>query len=341
MTQALDSEDTWDSQLGINGGHLLQSWNWGELKRRHCWTPERITVCDGGGLAMAQVLFRHMGPVSIGYVPRGPMIRGDCPSLWPRLRARIDEVARRHRAMSVILEPDVPLDFASNGKDSGMVSGPVHIQPARTVKVPLIDDDALLGQMHQKTRYNVRLASRRGVTFGAMEATGDHLSAVYELMRDTARRNEFGIHAINYYRDVLEALGDNGVLLGAWSPEGGLAAGLIAARFGDEVIYLYGASSTEHRSHGAGVALQFEAMKWAREHGATVYDLWGIPAVDPDTVTNDIADKIAGSKGKDWRGLYRFKTGFGGEKVTYPQTLERRYLPGLPWLARRLGVVHE
>lgn len=336
----METNDNWDRRLCEHGGHFLQSWSWGEFKQRHCWTPERIVVNGDDGIAMAQVLFRHRGPVSIGYVPRGPMIRGDCPKLWPRFRARLDEVARRHRAISVILEPDRPLNFDQRANDNGLVCGPDHIQPVRTVKVPLLDDDDLLGQMHKKTRYNIRLAARRGVTFGVLDASRENVAAVYELMRDTAQRNEFGIHAVDYYQDVLEYLGDDGVLLAAWSPEGELAAGLIAARFGNEAIYLYGASSTEHRSHGAGLALQFEAMKWARERGSTVYDLWGIPALDPETVTDEGADTIAGSRGNDWRGLYRFKTGFGGEIVSYPETLERRYLPGLPWLARRLRILH-
>jgi lipid II:glycine glycyltransferase (peptidoglycan interpeptide bridge formation enzyme) len=339
VTSPTIPREQWDARLREHGGHLLQSWNWGEFKHRHGWVPERALVENSNGVAMAQVLFRHQGPVSIGYVPRGPMIAGDAARLWPELRSLIDDMARRRRAISVIIEADRPLGLTGRFRDAGLVVGPEHIQPVRTVKVPLLDDEALLAQMHQKTRYNVRLAARRGVQFRRLPSTPESTVDFYALMEDTARRNEFAIHSLDYYADFLELFGDDAVLMGAWSEDGKLAAMLIAASFGSEAIYMYGASSTENRAHGAGFALQFEAMKWARERGCTTYDLWGIPAQDPEMTKDDNSNKIAGTKGEDWRGLYRFKTGFGGEIVTYPPTMERRYMPVLPWLARRLGVI--
>jgi serine/alanine adding enzyme len=75
-------------------------------------------------------------------------------------------------------------------------------------------------------------------------------------------------------------------------------------------------------------------MRWAREAGCTRYDLWGIPENDPSPASEE-GDRIAGTKGDDWRGLYRFKTGFGGDIITYPPTFERRYRPLLSYLVRR------
>lgn len=329
--------EAWNQRLREHGGHLLQSWTWGEFKQRHGWTPERILLDGPHGVAMAQVLFRHKGPLSLGYIPRGPVLSGNTSQLWTELWRLIDQVARRRRAISVIVEPNAPLGLTGTFQDAGVVVGPTHVQPDRTVMVPLLDDDALLMQMHQKTRYNVRLASRRGVEIRQMDPTPEHVATFYGLMQDTSQRNEFSIHSQDYYHDFLEVLGDNGIMLGAWS-EGRLAAALIAAVFGDIAIYMYGASSTRHRAHGAAFALQFEAMKWGREKGCTTYDLWGIPTETPETTQSEESDRIAGTKGDDWRGLYRFKTGFGGEIVTYPPTMERRYVPLLPSIAHRLMV---
>lgn len=328
----------WDGLLREHGGHLLQAWAWGDFKHRYGWLPERALVQNGDGVAMAQVLFRHRGPVSVGYVPRGPILAGNAEVLWPELMTAIDDMARRHRAISVIVEPDAPLPLSGTFFDRGLVKGPEHFQPVRTVKVPLLDDGALLAQMHQKTRYNVRLAARRGVEFRALPSSPDHVGSFYGLMEDTSRRNEFGIHSRDYYADFVDRFGDDAVLMGAWSEEGNLAAMLIGTMFGDEGIYMYGASSTKHRAHGAAFALQFEVMKWARDRGAKRYDLWGIPAEDPDTSSSGDNGRVAGSKGEDWRGLFRFKTGFGGEIVSYPPTMERRYVPVLPALARRFGI---
>ncbi len=298
-----------------------------------------MLVDNADGTAMAQVLFRAKGPVSIGYIPRGPVLAGDVGALWEALWRAIDDIARRRRAISVIVEPNAPLGLTGSFFDAGVVRGPDHVQPSRTVVVPLLDDEALLKQMHQKTRYNIRLAGRRGVEFRALPVTPGTVAQFYGLMEDTARRNQFAVHSLDYYADFLDVLGDDALLLGAWNDEGTLSAMLIAAVFGDQSTYMYGASSTTHRAHGAGAALQFEAMKWARERGAKTYDLWGIPDKDPESVAADDSNQIAGTKGEDWRGLYRFKTGFGGEIVRFPPTLERRYVPLLPGIARRLGII--
>ena len=337
--ESADPREQWDSRLREHGGHLLQSWTWGELKQRHGWTAERILVEGASGTAMAQVLFRQRGPVSVGYIPRGPMFAGDTSALWPAIWELIDDVARRRRAMSVIVEPDSPLELTGSFRDAGVVVGPTHFQPERTVKVPLLDDEPLLKQMHQKTRYSVRLAYRRGVEISRMDASQESIATFYGLMQDTAQRNEFGIHSLDYYADFMELFGDDAIMLGAWS-DGNLAAVLIGAAFGEESIYMYGASSTRYRAHGAAFALQFEAMKWGRDRGCRTYDLWGIPPHDPESTRNETADKIAGTRGADWRGLFRFKTGFGGEIVSYPETMERRYMPVLPWLARQLNIIH-
>ncbi len=330
----------WNQTLLDNGGHLLQSWEWGAFKQRHGWEPERISVSVLDGEGHAQVLFRHRGPVSLGYIPRGPVITGDASRVWPELRREIDRAARCHRAITVIIEPDGPLGLTGSYYDAGVVAGPAHLQPGRTVKVVLADDETMLQRMHQKTRYNVRLAMRRGVEVERRAADEASMAEYFRLMEDTSRRNEFGIHAYDYYADFMDVFGDRAQLFFAWA-DGHLASVLIAAMFGDEAIYMYGASSTEHRAHGAAFLLQFEAMRWARERGCVTYDLWGIPEQDPETLRSEDNVSVAGSRGSDWRGLYRFKTGFGGDIITYPPAIERRYVPVLPWLARRLGVIQE
>lgn len=325
----------WDAAAREGGGHLLQSWRWGEFKTRHGWSVERFASVGQRSVSLAQVLFRERGPISIAYLPRGPVFDSRDPDGVRNLFSQIDAAAKRRRALYLMVESDRPLPFTGNYKSEGFVLGGEHYQPSRTVKVPLVPDEELLAQMHQKTRYSVRLAERRGVELLRRPGDGESVDAFYRLLEDTSARNEFGIHARKYYADFLEIFEDDALLLFALV-EGVTAAGLIAAKFNDEAIYMYGASSTEHRAHGGAFALQFEAMRWAREHGATRYDLWGIPKDDPASTTEEAQDRIAGTKGSDWRGLFKFKTGFGGEVVCYPPTLERRYQRALSFAARRL-----
>jgi lipid II:glycine glycyltransferase (peptidoglycan interpeptide bridge formation enzyme) len=335
----LESQAAWNAHLTRLGGHLLQSWQWGEFKRKHGWSVERVAVGDDETKAMAQILFRERGPVSVAYIPRGPALSDSNGPSANHLMERIKAVCKRRRALYIIVEPD---GFGEREPLArlGFVEAAAHIQPARTVKIPLLSDDELLAQMHQKTRYSVRLAPRRGVTI--KRSPWDDVEALdvfFGLLRDTSVRNDFGIHDKDYYVDFMEQFRDDAVLLLSYIDEAP-AAGLISARFGDEAIYMYGGSSSANRAHGAAFYLQFEAMRWAREAGSLRYDLWGIPEKDPESM-GDSASAVAATKGDDWRGLYRFKTGFGGEIVNYPPPLERDLVPGLASVARRFARARE
>lgn len=331
-----DAAADWDAGVVAAGGRLLQSWRWGEFKARHGWAVERVAVERGGLGARAQMLFKRRGPFAFGYVPRGPLLDADDPDLLDALLTEMDRVCRRQRAISVMLEPERRLPPSTLPGWTNLPSTPTRVQPGRTVRVPLLDDEPLLMQMHQKTRYNIRLAARRGVTI-AIEDPARGFDAFHALMRDTAGRNDFAIHDGAYYRDALAAFGEDAALMLARAPDGEPAAALISVAFGAEGVYLYGASSSRHRSLGPGFALQFEAMRWARERGCVAYDLWGIPETDPPTTKTEEGDRVATTHGNDWRGLYEFKIRFGGAVVSYPPPLERPYLPILPALARRFS----
>jgi lipid II:glycine glycyltransferase (peptidoglycan interpeptide bridge formation enzyme) len=151
--------------------------------------------------------------------------------------------------------------------------------------------------MHKKTRYNIRLAEKKGVT---VEKAGvEALAEWYGLYRQTAERDQISIHSETYYRDLFAHAPDLTLWLARF--EGKLLAGNIVLRHGNQAVYLYGASSNEHRNLMAPYALQGAAMRDARDSGATEYDLFGIPPTNnPD---------------HPMHGLYRFKTGFGGDRV--------------------------
>lgn len=340
--QIAPEREEWNGALGRVGGHLLQSWEWGEFKRLHGWDVERVHLESANGVALAQVLFKRLGPVSLAYVPRGPALASvdDPNALFLELRGRLDAVCRRRRALSLILERESDLGLAGSFRSAGFVHGPPHYQPGRTVKVPLpATDDALLAQMHQKNRYSVRLAIRRGVTVERGGADDKSVDAFYALLDETAGRNRFGIHNRSYYADFMRCFGDHALLLFA-KVDGQIASAMIAARFGAEAVYMYGGSSTTHRADGAAFILQYEAMRWARDAGSTRYDLWGIPnETDASANARDVepATGAAASLGGDMRGLLNFKTRFGGEIVDYPPMMERRYVPLVSWLAGKLA----
>lgn len=315
----------WDATLQRLGGDLLQSWRWGEFKQRHGWDAERIQVAGPNGDGMAQVLFRQCGWFALAYVPRGPVI-AERDTAAPELLEAIDETCARHRTIVLIIEPDHPLPLAWTGEGSAFVRGPEPFQACRTVKVPLAPDADLLAQMRKDTRYNILHAQRRGTTVERGSVEPWAIQTFYRLMQETSQRNGFGIHACSYYEDFLRIFEDQAILLFS-RVDSSVTAGLIAARCGNEARSMYAGSASSHRSRGHTTLLRFEAMRWAREQGCTLYDLGGI-APAPPTV---------GGRGSDLDGVEQFKVGFGGEIIAYPPTVEHRYEPGLAWLLRRFS----
>jgi len=331
----IDDARAWDELVEQLDGRLLQSWRWGELKSRHGWKPIRLAWLDSTGhpAIAAQLLFRRVGPLSIGYVPRGPLV-AEGASYTARDRSythAVDRIARREWAICVLAEPEDEGGCTVLTGASGWQRSPTVIQPQRTVRVAIdVDDQTLLARMKPKTRYNIRLAERRGVQVRL--GTAADLPAFYELLRETSERDRFGIHRIEYFRDILEIFGEDAALVIA-EKEGEPAASALVVRFGAEAVYLYGASAARHQRHMASYLVQLAAMRWARERGCRVYDLWGIPPTDepPDDIPDDQLNVRQGL----W-GVYRFKAGFGGQVRSYPGSYERIYSRPLVWLWRRL-----
>ncbi len=333
--------DTWETALWQAGGDLLQSWDWGEFKGRHGWRVGRVVVRQGDAVALAQVLFRTVGPFTLAYLPRGPVVTPGSSShtsqqwgggdlLAERLLVAVDRICRRHRAISLVMEPTGPLPGAWSG--SAFVPGPGAFQPARTVVVPLEPDEVLLAQMRRDTRQNIAHARRRGVTVSRhVGPVGpETMATFYALLRETACRGNFGIHSQGYYEDMLRVFRDRAVLLLCYDG-GTVTGGLIAARSGDSARSMYG-GSTGNRGRGDAALLRFTAMSWAREAGCRRYDLGGIAPVAPLRSRDGVTAAPAG--GMD--GVDQFKAGFGGTVAAFPAPVERRYRPVLVWCASRV-----
>jgi lipid II:glycine glycyltransferase (peptidoglycan interpeptide bridge formation enzyme) len=305
-----EQQADWDHLIKAAGGHVLQSWAWGELKARFGWRVQRFAV-DG---AYAQVLYRPLpaGLGTLAYVPKGPRVDyDDLASLLPLLEL-IQPAAHQQRALCLKIEPDQEDDpaLADRLQAPGFHPSSQAVQPRRTLLVDLdAQPEALLERMKQKTRYNIRLAARKGITI----RHGDEadLPAFYRLMAVTAQRDGFGIHTQAYYETahrLFVPAGQGCLLLAEY--EGELLAGMVAFAFGDAACYMYGASSDEHRELMPTYLLQWEAMLWAKELGCRTYDLWGVPDEEEEILEAGFTQRSDGL----W-GVYRFKRGFGGSLV--------------------------
>lgn len=299
--------------------HLLQTGEWGELKSAFGWKPVRIL---SGGVG-AQILFRKV-PLgfTIGYIPKAD-VGGQSSVLSEQLFSELDDVCRQHRAVFLKLEPDAwNKDFSIH--HSTFIISKHNIQPPRTIMIDISgSEEEILARMKQKTRYNIRLAEKKGVTVRAW----DDLASFHQMMLVTGGRDGFGVHSLEYYRRAYELMHSKGmceILLAEY--EGKALAALFVARNGNRAYYLYGASTDEERNRMPTYLLQWEAMKWAKARDCEEYDLWGVPDEDEATLEANFESRHDGL----W-GVYRFKRGFGGQLKRAAQAMDRVYNPLLYW----------
>ena len=304
--------------------HLLQSSAWGELKARHGWEPLRLAAGEAG----AQVLFRRILPgIRIAYTARGPV------GPWRGLLPELVDACLSHGAFALVVEPDAGARQAADLADLGFLPAARSIQPRTTLVVDLDGtEDEILAQMHQKTRYNIGLAARRGVTVRPW----DDPRGFAAMLRSTGDRQGFGVHTPAYYRDAYELFHPRGEceLLIAERNAEPLAALMVFGR-GSGAWYFYGASTTTRRELMPTYLLQWEAMRWARSRGSSWYDLWGIPDASPEALEAGFEARADGL----W-GVYRFKRGFGGRWVQTPGAWELPLQPALFRLYRLFGPRH-
>ncbi len=299
--------------------HLLQTGEWGELKSAFGWKPVRIINGDLG----VQILFRKL-PMgfTVGYIPKA--VNSDqlsviSNSVW----GEINSVCRKHKAIFLKIEPD------QREEDSAITNyqlprSPHNIQPPRTILINIKEsEDVILAKMKQKTRYNIRLAEKKGVTVRAW----DDIDSFHKMMLVTGGRDRFGVHSLEYYKHAYDLLYPKGmcdILVAEY--EGKPLAALFVARHGNRAYYLYGASTDEERNRMPTYLLQWEAMKWAKARGCEEYDLWGVPDEDEATLEANFETRHDGL----W-GVYRFKRGFGGQLKRAAQAMDRVYNPLLYW----------
>ncbi len=325
----------WDHFLQEHpDAHLLQTSLWGDFKAQFGWQVERVQAGNTG----AQILFRPLVArlpqgLTFAYVAKGP-VGDDWLSVWPE----IDRVCRRRRAVLLKVEPDCwepdsPQEAARlAARFPGFRTGSDPIQPRQTVVISLAgNEEDWLARMKQKTRYNIRLAEKKD----GLVRPSTELETFYRLMQVTGQRDGFGVHSLDYFRQAYNLFHPAGMCeLFMAEYAGRPLAGLMVFAQGARAWYFYGASNDEERNRMPTYLLQWEAMRWAKARGCSVYDLWGVPDADEATLEANFTNRSDGL----W-GVYRFKRGFGGELKRSAGAWDRAYLPlVLPfyrWWSRR------
>lgn len=303
--------------------HPLQGWPWAEFKSRWGWQALPLALSIGGNsweaAAAALVLKRKIPrlPFSVLYVPKGPVLDYHDVPLRRQVLAQLESLARRERAIFIKIDPEVVMSWGLEDervsplgtavmrdlKARGWRLSDEQIQFRHTVELPLeATEEQLLAAMKQKTRYNIRLAARKGVTI--RPGTPADFPVIAEMYAETAARDGFTIRPPAYYLDGWTTLYQAGMAQPLVAEaEGRPIAAVILVHFGERAIYMYGASRNDERERMPNYLLQWEAIRWAKARGYAVYDFWGAPDVF------DESDRL-------W-GVWRFKAGFNGEVVRF------------------------
>ena len=328
--------------------HFLQTYEWGQVKAKYGWTPFYAIWTDDGKLHIStslqspianlpvaaalvlkkQVLNRGFAArLSILYAPKGPLLNWEDTALRTRVLNDLQAFSQKQGAIFLKIDPDVVLARGvpeSEGEikeNSGQITavelarrGWIYssdqIQFRNTVLVDLsASEEEMLARMKPKTRYNIRLSEKKGVSVRV--GTLEDLPLLYKMYAETSVRDGFVIRDEGYYMTVWKLFAANFETfkhsnLPTCQPliaevDGEPVAAIFLFMFAGRAYYVYGMSRSIHREKMPTYLLQWEAMKRAKASGCSAYDLWGAPEVF------DESDSM-------W-GVYRFKEGLGGEVV--------------------------
>ncbi|HEY6538590.1 MAG TPA: peptidoglycan bridge formation glycyltransferase FemA/FemB family protein [Candidatus Dormibacteraeota bacterium] len=303
----------WDGRLrDWPAANLLQSHGWGEVQARAGWATHRLRVSTPAGElpVSAQLAGSGVPGFSRIYVPRGPV----CPAVdvasFRAVVGALVALGRTSRALAVEIE--VPWSASTVPDDHPWLGWP-RARPRQPLATRMVDlgpePEAIMAQFREKTRYNVRLAERRGVIVEESASLADLVACI----EATAARQRVHLPSADHLAVVVARLGA-GARIWAARVEGEVVAAILVATFAAEATYLYGGATGRHRERMPNQLLQWRAMLRAREEGCQHYDLWGVPENQDPT--------------HPWHGLAQFKLGFGGEQIRYAGARSLQLRPG-------------
>lgn len=256
----------------------MQSWDWSEFKAAQGQTVTRLGIFDGENLAGGALVYSVDSDMSPLHMPHGPVLpwreplkAGQCLEL---LKTRLAEDAARTGAPLARFEPFLEGELGCLEK---FPRAPLDLVPTPSLLVDISGTDPeMLGAMHPKGRYNVRLAARKGVEVSRVTGA-EGLNEFYGLFELTCARHGFNGEPRSFFEGLLKALEPSGCARLYFARyKGMLLAAAVGVFYGDKATYLYGASAPFMRSAMAPYAMHWQVMRDARAAGCRVYDFYGI-----------------------------------------------------------------
>lgn len=278
---------------------FLQSWEWGELAQKESGKIWRVGIEENGKLiATATLIKKKVLGFNYWFCPRGPIVSYEVESykVIKFLFEEIKRISKKEGGVFLRYEPQVLIHDSLF-----LIQKTISIEPNKTSIIDLNKtEDELLSSMHQKTRYNIHLAEKKGVEI--REGNSEDFESFWRIMKETVTRDGFRLHGKEHYQQILD-LNKDFVRLFLAEYNGEVVAAVLSVFFGDMITYVHGASANKYRNVMAPYLLHWHIMKLGKSAGYKYYDLNGVDE-------------------KKWPGVTRFKMGFGGEIVEYPGTYD-------------------
>ena len=303
--------------------NFQQSLEWGNVKTS--WKKEVILSEDANGNIRGSLcVWIRKIPIfgNIMYSARGPVCDLYDEEVIADIVKGANELAKKYKAFVLRVEPDVLKSdekfreiISKNGfkiKDDSK-DFKDEIQPRFVFRLNIKGktEDEVFAAFHQKTRYNIRLAGKKGVVI--KEGTREDLKDFHNIMVETGERDNFIIRSLEYFEKMYDELAPEHMKLLMAYYDGKPISGVIPIMYGNKVWYLYGASSNKHRNLMPNYLLQWTMIKEAIARGADIYDFRGVSGVVDESHPQ--------------YGLYRFKKGFNAD---FTEFIGEIYIPYKP-----------
>lgn len=297
--------------------HIMQSWGWGETRElmgkevhRYGLFNDMGTMFDGYQLSIHN-LPSPLSNWKIGYLPK---------SVLPdaQMIHALSEFGKSKGIIFFKIEPNVyaHLDNQQELETLKSLQKSIFSLSDRLVKGKdlftqynfLLDltasEDQLLARMHQKTRYNIGLAQRKGVQVEIRTDEQAFQTFLKIYFETTTRQGYFG-HDVAYHTAVWNTLRryDLARILIATYDNTPVTAWMLF-NYNNTLYYPYGGSRVIHREMMASNLVAWEAIRLGKSMGLSTFDLWGAMGPEPDTTD-------------PYYGFHRFKLGYGPNHIAY------------------------
>lgn len=296
-------EDNFDKKTyNARAVNPMQSWEWGEAKAKTGVKILRFGQFDNQNLKNVFLMTLHKIPYTnrqLGYIPHSSIPTTEVLDF-------LTDYGKKNRLVFIKFEPYVKKqkNYELQTINDKLIKSSHPLFPTWTIMLDLAKpEEELFKNFKTKTRYNIRLAQKKGITVKE-ESNKEGFNKFIKLYFETCSRQKYFGHNLKYHKTIWENLKNNiaHIMIAYYKDQPLVAYELFL--FNNILYYPYGGSSVLYRNFMPANLLMWEAIKFGKKHGSRKFDMWG--SLPPHHDQNNL-----------WSGFTRFKEGYNGEFIEF------------------------